>query len=78
MKAKFRSGKVISGRLAETFTKIGLTSEIKDEEKPVAKPKVKKEKPVAKPKEDEKNTQYSFINYMPFRVFSEYFGFRKN
>jgi hypothetical protein len=34
MKAKFKSGKVITGRLAETFTRIGITSEVKRGRKP--------------------------------------------
>lgn len=34
MKAKMKSGKVISGRLAETFTKIGIAKEVKRGRKP--------------------------------------------
>jgi hypothetical protein len=34
MKAKFRSGKIITGRLAETFTRIGITKEVKRGRKP--------------------------------------------
>jgi hypothetical protein len=29
MRAKLKSGKIITGRLAETFTKIGLSKEVK-------------------------------------------------
>ena len=69
MIAKFRNGKVIGGRLAETFTRIGLTTEITNEEatqqefdKPkVTKPKVTKPKQTAKKgrpklKENEKDS----------------------
>jgi len=57
MIAKFKSGKIIGGRLAETFTRIGLTSQISDEEKEVivAKKASKKGRP-AKKKQHEKDS----------------------
>lgn len=53
MKAKLKSGKVISGRLAETFTRIGLAKEVgKSSNLVTKKPKeTKPVKPVKKTKE---------------------------
>ena len=54
MKAQMKRGRVITGKLADTFTKIGLANEIKPKSKPIInesteeKPVVKK--PVAKKK----------------------------
>lgn len=51
MIAKLKSGRVITGRLAQTFTRIGLAKSLNSEEiEEVSKPKVVKDKPVSKPK----------------------------
>lgn len=53
MKAKLKSGKVISGRLAETFTRIGIAKEVgKSSNLVTKKPKeAKTVKSTKKPKE---------------------------
>lgn len=59
MIAKFRNGKIISGRLAETFTRIGLTTEITDEEVTelnVINPKQTNKKGRPKVKKNEKDS----------------------